>query len=295
MRIIPARAGFTSRRATSCPPRTDHPRSRGVYRERPPSRAHPRGSSPLARGLHPYRTCAARHRRIIPARAGFTSRPRGALALLRDHPRSRGVYTFNRSLTGEDHPRSRGVYEIEEDGYRALTGSSPLARGLLRPEPRRHPVRRIIPARAGFTVGWGSRPVPSLDHPRSRGVYSSSVRRIRFPPGSSPLARGLRAHAADETPVGGIIPARAGFTTGHAMSAQRVPDHPRSRGVYPRAAALRHESAGSSPLARGLRSQIPSGRLRGRIIPARAGFTPAWPWPGPPACGSSPLARGLRV
>ena len=51
LRIIPARAGFT----TSCPwleePRRDHPRSRGVY----PTLRHVRrllwGSSPLARGL----------------------------------------------------------------------------------------------------------------------------------------------------------------------------------------------------------------------------------------------------
>ena len=33
--------------------------------------------------------------------------------------------------------------------------------------------------------------------------------------------------------------------------------------------------AGSSPLARGLRNLLVNGTLRDRIIPARAGFTPA--------------------
>ena len=70
---------------------------------------------------------------------------------------------------------------------------------------------------------------------------------------------------------------------------------------------------GSSPLARGLRRTASSPRLRGRIIPARAGFTrqggmgrpSGWDHPrsrgvysphgSAPAClsGSSPLARGL--
>ena len=50
------------------------------------------------------------------------------------------------------------------------------------------------------------------DHPRSRGVYSIRVIRITEHMGSSPLARGLRVLAETGAPVGGIIPARAGFT-----------------------------------------------------------------------------------
>ena len=71
----------------------------------------------------------------------------------------------------------------------------------------------------------------------------------------------------------GIIPARAGFTAADYDGVTFDEDHPRSRGVYAlRKAALKSE-AGSSPLARGLRSSE-AGRLLGqRIIPARAGFT----------------------
>ena len=50
---------------------------------------------------------------------------------------------------------------------------------------------------------------------------------------------------------------------------------------------------GSSPLARGLRHKPPSVRHWGRIIPARAGFTPRDRREDMCFLGSSPLARGL--
>ena len=70
--IIPARAGFTGLDGVDGAGRRDHPRSRGVYRGRPRGRAHPRGSSPLARGLLSRRAAQSSHHGIIPARAGFT-------------------------------------------------------------------------------------------------------------------------------------------------------------------------------------------------------------------------------
>ena len=73
-RIIPARAGFTVPLRDQVRPPQDHPRSRGVYLEPEVLDDGPAGSSPLARGLHdspgPYRPLP----RIIPARAGFTTR-----------------------------------------------------------------------------------------------------------------------------------------------------------------------------------------------------------------------------
>ena len=110
--IIPARAGFTSRRSPSRRARTDHPRSRGVYWRRPRPPVRRSGSSPLARGLHVVLPSSHVHRRIIPARAGFTPRPPGAAGPSADHPRSRGVYR-------EEHIMSAKT-----------GGSSPLARGL---------------------------------------------------------------------------------------------------------------------------------------------------------------------
>ena len=132
--------------------------------------------------------------------------------------------------------------------------------------------------------------------------------------GSSPLARGLpQVHRLEEL-VGGIIPARAGFTEGPPAAVPARRDHPRSRGVYrPQRQAL-HQRGGSSPLARGLHPAGPGLLGAGGIIPARAGFTPccgptptrSWDHPRSrgvytgarvPVCpptGSSPLARGLR-
>ena len=113
VRIIPARAGFTS------PP---HAFTFEVE-----------GSSPLARGLHLLGKTSPVIPGIIPARAGFTASTRGPSVTGADHPRSRGVYPLNAigQLGGygiiparagftclliafprrsRDHPRSRGVY-----------------------------------------------------------------------------------------------------------------------------------------------------------------------------------------
>ena len=235
--IIPARAGFTRsdrRQAPNCP---DHPRSRGVYSAPWPTAASPLGSSPLARGLLPFQTIIAPAERIIPARAGFTLRHDGFDMRRADHPRSRGVYF---------HPLSVRVQ---------CGGSSPLARGLppaLRPVPAD---RRIIPARAGFTMAASTRSRSGGDHPRSRGVYLVGVPAEWVIGGSSPLARGLRQifHELDE--AAGIIPARAGFTTLKHVRAIASPDHPRSRGVYFTRPWIRFCIPGSSPLARGLPGQ----------------------------------------
>ena len=132
-------------------------------------------------------------------------------------------------------------------------GSSPLARGLLRPDDTARPRLGIIPARAGFTIS---------DH-------TDAWRR----PGSSPLARGLRSADAAQRRGPGIIPARAGFTPPPHRSRRRWQDHPRSRGVYDDGACRTPGGRGSSPLARGLPARRTAADYRCGIIPARAGFT----------------------
>ena len=232
--IIPARAGFTARRRRSCAGPRDHPRSRGVYAcgDWRPNSAH--GSSPLARGL-PSSTPRARcWGGIIPARAGFTRATSAA------------------TTSSTDHPRSRGVYHGAELGRLPGVGSSPLARGLPPGPPPRPPPRRIIPARAGFTIAQTAAVRSPWDHPRSRGVYGGELASGRASTGSSPLARGLQL--AGETGVGWerIIPARAGFTDGRSPTRSSPQDHPRSRGVYPDPPRRGGDVRGSSPLARGL-------------------------------------------
>ena len=76
--------------------------------------------------------------------------------------------------------------------------------------------------------------------------------RLRVP-GSSPLARGLLDEGRADLGGGGIIPARAGFTSPAAAQTPGTRDHPRSRGVYGDNEDDGSIDAGSSPLARGLR------------------------------------------
>ena len=175
----------------------------------------------------------------------------------------------------QDHPRSRGVYGSNSDPPSLNEGSSPLARGLLDLGDVGGGEARIIPARAGFTRTYGRDTYEGPDHPRSRGVYAHLYRPCRWPRGSSPLARGLHARAALRGPPGGIIPARAGFTTRRTGDHRAQRDHPRSRGVYRGGDDQGAQAAGSSPLARGLLAGPGPGRCGGRIIPARAGFTAA--------------------
>ena len=113
--------------------------------------------------------------------------------------------------------------------------------------------------------------------------------------GSSPLARGLPARIGRGDHARRIIPARAGFTSENNQPYERTQDHPRSRGVYFSFATILIFVAGSSPLARGLPCSARPAPLTGRIIPARAGFTPDGDGLAPVGGGSSPLARGLRT
>ena len=249
LRIIPARAGFTTVSVQQSACHWDHPRSRGVYCVVRRLRSRILGSSPLARGLLDSIICLSNNSGIIPARAGFT------VPLIFTQSRSR------------DHPRSRGVYD-STTGYTALpTGSSPLARGLRMSSGPEIAAGRIIPARAGFTgigrVGLGC----PRDHPRSRGVYAAWHPEAGLPRG--------------------IIPARAGFTPAPPHARIPAPDHPRSRGVYVELGAWKHENTGSSPLARGLPQAVRRERADRGIIPARAGFTPPYrdgseQWPDHP-------------
>ena len=111
-------------------------------------------------------------------------------------------------------------------------GSSPLARGLQCVPIWANKLRRIIPARAGFTAAVDVMALAAADHPRSRGVYVRKDGVKAAAGGSSPLARGLLDGVVVDRGLGGIIPARAGFTGIRHAPGLPAPDHPRSRGVY---------------------------------------------------------------
>ena len=132
------------------------------------------------------------------------------------------------------------------------------------------------------------------DHPRSRGVYLNALQSYHDARGSSPLARGLPSAPPISASIARIIPARAGFTGRGSSMSLDPQDHPRSRGVYGPWRAGRAFGAGSSPLARGLQSEIMAIVREKRIIPARAGFTLNSAVRLSLVTGSSPLARGLH-
>ena len=248
------------------------------------------------RGLPASATHCIVDGRIIPARAGFTHRPRPGGRRPPDHPRACGVYW------------GRGAWP------RQGSGSSPRVRGL--PQQAGVPGHgaRIIPARAGFTTSILSARSSMTDHPRACGVYLLNNYSCSHLNGSSPRVRGLPLAWRVEVTDRGIIPARAGFTAGPGFQLFVSQDHPRACGVYGAWWSWVVVLAGSSPRVRGLRRRWCFRRPWAGIIPARAGFTCTVPSPTgtsrdhPRACGvyiiragdesrrpgSSPRVRGLQ-
>ena len=210
----------------------------------------------------------------------------------RGNPASIPNYTICRLGS---NPRSRGVYRVAYDPDAEALGSSALARGLRGLPLQPGPQDRIIPARAGFTDQCGARLLLPRDHPRSRGVYNTTIIRVEGNDGSSPLARGLRGATRRASGRVRIIPARAGFTGRRPSMLLAWSDHPRSRGVYGISAAERRCVAGSSPLARGLRGRRIRPRPSGADHPRSRGVYTSTGTRPSSAGGSSPLARGLRV
>ena len=276
MRIIPAHAGFTTSGPAGALSAADHPRTRGVYLTPSRTVSFRAGSSPHTRGLRAPRGRVHHLGGIIPAHAGFT------------------VPLTSADTERTDHPRTRGVY-IEEGRYKNLwKGSSPHTRGLLKMHGSKRSDNRIIPAHAGFTDGGRGVGCPRPDHPRTRGVYSRSIRSWASRRGSSPHTRGLRRPGPGRRP--------------------RSRDHPRTRGVYTSSSSTWAAALGSSPHTRGLHEECPGNPDATGIIPAHAGFTDAvvnWltnPKDHPRtrgvylrsavgctvSAGSSPHTRGLR-
>jgi len=274
VRIIPAGAGSTGRRASCSGVSRDHPRWRGEHHVSESGDVAAVGSSPLARGALPAGSGARPDGRIIPAGAGSTTCWIRCAAGWTDHPRWRGEHCQVRrenaaapriipagagSTTGgrherdlhEDHPRWRGEHTVNARYALNAAGSSPLARGARPPQEGRSSSRGIIPAGAGSTRSLRRTTGRTPDHPRWRGEHSRASRRSRRAWGSSPLARGALPRWSVIAPPLRIIPAGAGSTRRCPVHSRDRRDHPRWRGehlsVFPRMAG----DFGSSPLARG--------------------------------------------
>ena len=212
------------------------------------------------------------------------------------------------------HPHWRGEHQISMMAVFEVVGSSPLARGT-RPFCRSAgSMPRFIPAGAGNTRFLVLLSRSSTVHPRWRGehpmVWPCQLRSR----GSSPLARGTRRSAPVSGPGGRFIPAGAGNTAAAWPRARPTSVHPRWRGEHTDESWYYLRVDGSSPLARGTRSQGRGRCARCRFIPAGAGNThyghagisnltvhPRWRgehkvarMAGVVSAGSSPLARGTR-
>ena len=254
-RLIPARAGNTMHNALTREKATAHPRSRGEHVDRAVSHRVFPGSSPLARGTRGTAGVLRRRLRLIPARAGNT------------------VSGGTAGSSNKAHPRSRGEHARKHGHRRPPGGSSPLARGT---HPHAGTLRtrsRLIPARAGNTVGVPESTCRASAHPRSRGEHPVADSARNISRGSSPLARGTPLTPCRKTQPFRLIPARAGNTLKPGVMITLVTAHPRSRGEHLMGNTAFQNRRGSSPLARGTRYGCFTFSHYTRLIPARAGNT----------------------
>ena len=74
-----------------------------------------------------------------------------------------------------DHPRLRGEYSMTYVESAVLSGSPPLARGILRSTSLQARWLRITPACAGNTEPIKPRCDFKRDHPRLRGEYTKKI------------------------------------------------------------------------------------------------------------------------
>ena len=134
---------------------------------------------------------------------------------------------------------------------------------------------RIIPARAGQTIGCGSSVPARPDHPRACGANEHGQADGHPHVGSSPRVRGKPLDAGLPFQLVRIIPARAGQTNMDRQMATLMSDHPRACGANLLPTRTMPFASGSSPRVRGkpvvetIHVDLP------RIIPARAGQTPS--------------------
>ena len=151
--ITPACAGNTGCLLSPQSYRRDHPRLRGEYANTNVSMMGETGSPPLARGIPKTGDAVDLKQGITPACAGNTFIP---------------LKLCGRT---EDHPRLRGEYRVELSIRLELTGSPPLARGILWLILLSCQQSRITPACAGNTSTFSGNIWLSRDHPRLRGEY----------------------------------------------------------------------------------------------------------------------------
>ena len=193
-------------------PTRAHPRSRGENVGQLVPVLSGQGSSPLTRGKPRLMLISRSWRGLIPAHAGKTWSSRKVARPIRAHPRSRG--------------------ENRHDGQppRLGHGSSPLTRGKRIGRDGGSRRTGLIPAHAGKTPRFISRPPRFRAHPRSRGENLRWRNRACYRGGSSPLTRGKPQGRMSRGGKRRLIPAHAGKTFRGTLKLHCDRAHPRSRG-----------------------------------------------------------------
>ena len=192
--LIPACAGQTGMICTVARSAAAHPRVCGADVLDMNAGVTRMGSSPRVRGRPSRRTTSTTRSGLIPACAGQTLAPAGALTAMRAHPRVCGadeVYSFN---PGHD------------------VGSSPRVRGRLGPGHLERRLVGLIPACAGQTCTFRQPMNHPRAHPRVCGADRLCDGTYADPLGSSPRVRGRPYCLRRSGRAVGLIPACAGQT-----------------------------------------------------------------------------------
>ena len=276
-RFIPARAGNTSLYTSSSISSAVHPRPRGEHTSRMKVLSSGTGSSPPARGTRRINRRVLAVQRFIPARAGNTGAGPGRSDSESVHPRPRGEHPAiqqNAHRYDGSSPPARGTPEARRScrlngrfiparaGNTHPRACSP-EHSAVHPRPRGEhgihcgrfqPYRRFIPARAGNTMRRANRLTRDTVHPRPRGEHNALMLNAPSVHGSSPPARGTRSDAGRNAGQFRFIPARAGNTPHRSQYDSVIPVHPRPRGEHMAADRMVEHMFGSSPPARGTRT-----------------------------------------
>ena len=150
--------------------------------------------------------------RLIPARAGKTLAFHAWVSAMRAHPRAGGEnpgFVRLGDLVNGSSPRGRGKLE----GRLAVLGG-----------------QRLIPARAGKTLGGNLLALLGGAHPRAGGENSRAAAHSAGTGGSSPRGRGKLVRTPRFPARFRLIPARAGKTRSRMMRSISRRAHPRAGG-----------------------------------------------------------------
>ena len=213
------------------------------------------GSSPHVRGKPLLLTSALAPRRLIPARAGKTTRPTAP----------------DSSATA--HPRACGENRLGASCAWGHLGSSPRVRGKHDLITTQKLLGHLIPARAGKTSVCGRTCPPNRPHPRACGENPILALTLKWGCGSSPRVRGKPGDFVAGRGWHGLIPARAGKTRPSATLSPRSPAHPRVCGENAGIWRPAQQALGSSPRVRGKPVTLCIDLDGQRLIPACAGKT----------------------